>query len=80
METNTTTGESEGLKLFAPFKLGRLELAHRVVHAPTTRLRANPDDGVSDMMVEYYSQRASKDALIIIEGSLQVSAWQNSPS
>jgi N-ethylmaleimide reductase len=82
METNTVTGEAESLKLFTPFKVGRLDLAHRVVHAPTTRLRANPDDGVSDIMVEYYSQRASKGALIIIEAvvpSLEARGYLGSP-
>lgn len=56
-------------KLFSPFKLGRYELSHRVVHAPMTRLRSDPDDSPSEMMVEYYSQRASKGSLIITESS-----------
>lgn len=30
-------------KLFSSFRLGAVSLAHRVVHAPTTRLRADPD-------------------------------------
>lgn len=56
-------------KLFSPFQLGPYTLSHRVVHAPTTRLRANPDDSPSDMMVEYYSQRASAGGLIITEST-----------
>ncbi|NGZ85096.1 alkene reductase [Duganella aceris] len=56
-------------KLFSPFQLGRYTLQHRVVHAPTTRLRANPDDSPSDLMVEYYSQRASAGGLIITEST-----------
>jgi len=46
-------------KLFTPFSLGGRSLAHRVVHAPTTRLRANADDSPSDLMLQYYRQRAS---------------------
>jgi N-ethylmaleimide reductase len=60
---------STEVKLFSPIQLGAISLSHRVVHAPTTRLRANPDDSPSAMMAEYYGQRASKGGLIIIESS-----------
>ena len=53
--------------LFSSFAIGEILLSHRVVHAPTTRLRANPDQSPSEMMVEYYSQRASPGGLIITE-------------
>jgi N-ethylmaleimide reductase len=55
--------------LFSPLQLGPYTLDHRVVHAPTTRLRANPDDSPSDLMLEYYSQRASAGGLIITEST-----------
>jgi N-ethylmaleimide reductase len=55
--------------LFSPFQLGRLHLKHRVVHPPLTRLRANPDDSVSDRMIEYYRQRASDGGLMITESA-----------
>ena len=55
------------MKLFTPFQLGHIALKHRVVHAPTTRLRADPDGSPSDMMIEYYRQRASEGGLIITE-------------
>jgi N-ethylmaleimide reductase len=32
-------------KLFTPARIGAIDLGHRVVHAPTTRLRALPDEG-----------------------------------
>ncbi len=53
--------------LFSPIALGAMTLEHRIVHAPTTRLRASPDESPSPMMVEYYGQRASKGGLIISE-------------
>ena len=53
--------------LFSPLAIGSLLLRHRVVHAPTTRLRAGPDQSPSAMMMEYYSQRASRGGLIITE-------------
>jgi N-ethylmaleimide reductase len=56
-------------KLFSPVQLGKLSLSHRVVHAPMTRLRSEPDDTPSAMMVEYYRQRASKGGLVITESS-----------
>lgn len=59
----------ESLKLFTPFQLGAIGLDHRVVMAPLTRLRSNPDDSPSDMMVEHYAQRASEGGLIIIEAA-----------
>lgn len=55
--------------LFTPFQLGPYPLEHRVVHAPTTRLRALPDDTPSPMMREYYRQRASQGGLIITEST-----------
>ena len=55
--------------LFSPVTLGGIGLSHRVVHAPTTRLRADPDETPSAMMVEYYAQRASEGGLIITESA-----------
>ena len=56
-------------KLFSEFQLGPYTLSHRVVHAPTTRLRAEVDETPSAMMLEYYRQRASSGGLIITESS-----------
>jgi N-ethylmaleimide reductase len=56
-------------KLFSPFRLGPLLLEHRVVMPPLTRLRSNPDDSPSDIMITHYEQRASKGGLIIIEAA-----------
>lgn len=54
--------------LFTPVGLGELELANRVVMAPMTRDRAGPGDVPTDLMVEYYRQRASA-GLIVTEGA-----------
>ena len=56
-------------KLFTPMRMGALDLGHRVVHAPTTRLRALPDETPSPMMVDYYRQRASQGGLFITESA-----------
>lgn len=56
--------------LFQPAKIGSLDLQHRVVMAPLTRMRAGPDDVPTDLMAAYYAQRASKGGLIITEATV----------
>jgi 2,4-dienoyl-CoA reductase-like NADH-dependent reductase (Old Yellow Enzyme family) len=53
--------------LFSPIALGDLRLAHRVVMAPLTRLRAGASGVPGDLIVEHYAQRASL-GMIITEG------------
>ena len=56
--------------LFTPLRLGAIELKHRVVMPPMSRLRAQWPSGVpSDLMLEYYSQRASDGGLIFTEAT-----------
>lgn len=40
--------------------LGLYELTHRVIMAPLTRMRFKHGDMPADLMVEHYTQRASK--------------------
>lgn len=55
--------------LFAPFRLGDLDLKNRMVMAPLTRNRATPGaDAPNDLTLRYYAQRASA-GLIVTEGS-----------
>jgi N-ethylmaleimide reductase len=56
-------------KLFSPVNIGPYQLSHRIVMAPLTRMRSDPGDIPSDLMVEYYTQRASKGGLIISEAT-----------
>ena len=53
--------------LFSPTSLGRLELQNHIVMSPMTRNRAIGNIP-NDLMVEYYTQRASA-GLIITEGT-----------
>lgn len=58
--------------LFAPFRLGALELSSRIVMAPLTRNRAtHGTDAPNDLNVEYYRQRAS--AGLIVTEATQIS-------
>lgn len=56
-------------KLFTPFRAGALDLGHRVVMAPLTRMRSSPGDLPNALMREYYTQRASAGGLIISEAT-----------
>ena len=67
--------------LFSPLSVGPYELAHRVVMAPLTRMRASqPGNVPSPMNVEYYAQRASEGGLIISEGSQISPSGQGMPA
>ena len=70
-------------KLFSPISVGGLKLTHRVVMAPLTRSRADlPDDVPNDLMVDYYTQRASQGGLIIGEAttiSTSARGWLGAP-
>ncbi|KAF2133021.1 12-oxophytodienoate reductase 1 [Dothidotthia symphoricarpi CBS 119687] len=59
--------------LFTPFNLGPVNLEHRIVQAPLTRMRGiKESDAVfvpGDLHVEHYSQRASKGGLQLTEAT-----------
>lgn len=59
--------------LFKPWKLGNITLEHKLVQAPLTRMRCSKnEEGInipSDLMVEYYGQRASKGGLQLTEAT-----------
>jgi N-ethylmaleimide reductase len=50
--------------LFDPITLGAVEAPNRIIMAPLTRGRADRDAVPSDIMVEYYTQRASAGLII----------------
>lgn len=56
----------ETTKLFQPLSLGKLDLKHRVVMAPLTRLRCDRDHVPLPIAKEYYAQRASTPGSLII--------------
>ena len=57
--------------LARPFRLGPLDLPHRVAMAPMTRNRAGPGNAPRALNAEYYAQRAS--AALIVTEATQVS-------
>lgn len=54
--------------LFDSYSLNGLSLNNRIVMPPMTRSRAGAGDVATDMMAEYYAQRASA-GLIVSEGT-----------
>ena len=54
--------------LFQPVQLGDIMMPNRIVMAPLTRSRADDDGVPTDLMVEYYRQRASA-GMIVTEGA-----------
>ncbi|MGW4234792.1 alkene reductase [Streptomyces sp. NPDC004980] len=65
--------------LWQPFKLGRVELPHRLAMAPLTRSRANADGTPGQLAATYYGQRASL-GLIITEGTQPSADGQGYPN
>lgn len=79
--TTTGTTKNDLTHLLSPFDLRGLALRNRVVMAPLTRGRAGRERVPNDLMVEYYTQRATA-GLIIAEAtsiSEQGLGWVDSP-
>ncbi len=78
---NTTTSPKPAPHLLSTYDLHGLALRNRVVMAPLTRARAGRERVPNELMVEYYTQRASA-GLIIAEAttiSEQGFGWVDSP-
>ncbi|KIW30410.1 uncharacterized protein PV07_06154 [Cladophialophora immunda] len=60
-------------RLFSPFKIGNLELKHRVVMAPLTRFRNDENHIPLPFVADYYAQRASIPGTFVIAEATVVS-------
>ena len=68
-------------RLFSPLQIGTLQLSHRVIMAPLTRMRADPATRAPrPLNVDYYAQRASPGGLIIAEASQISQQGQGAPA
>jgi 2,4-dienoyl-CoA reductase-like NADH-dependent reductase (Old Yellow Enzyme family) len=70
---------STSSSLWQPFKIGRVELPHRLAMAPLTRSRANADGTPGPLAATYYGQRASL-GLVITEGTQPSADGQGYPN
>lgn len=55
--------------LFTPLRIGKLEIAGRLVKSATTETRCTPDGFVTDELIEYYEQMAQGDTPLLITGN-----------
>ncbi|ODV58751.1 alkene reductase [Ascoidea rubescens DSM 1968] len=61
--------------LFKPFSISKnVTLNHRIVHAPTTRLRATEDYVPSDLQLQYYDDRSKIPGTLLITEATYISA------
>ncbi|KAF3403168.1 Chanoclavine-I aldehyde reductase easA [Talaromyces pinophilus] len=60
-------------KLFQPLEVAGCHLQHRMVMAPLTRFRADDDYIPTDIMKEYYTQRASVPGTLLVTEGTQIS-------
>ena len=70
-------------RLFSPLRLGAqgIQLSHRCVMAPLTRMRAFPGTNAAwAIHAEYYGQRSSEGGLVIAEASQISQQAQGYPS
>lgn len=54
------------LNLFKPIQVGAIQLQHRILHAPTTRLKADADHVQLPFVVDYYEQRSRTPGTLLI--------------
>ena len=77
-----TRARDSSQPLLTSYRMGDLDLPNRIIVAPLTRMRANPDDHVPTILqAEYYAQRASA-GLIIAEAtaiSPEGFGWADTP-
>src|SRR5215475_11126718 len=67
--------------LFQPLQVGPYRLAHRVMMAPLTRMRADRETfAPRPLNAEYYSQRTTPGGLIIAEASPVLSTGRGNPA
>lgn len=65
---------AENTKLFTPLKVGSTQLDHRVVMAPLTRFRATREHVPTDVMAQYYAQRAVVPGTLILSEATFITA------
>ncbi|KAF4448089.1 putative NADPH2 dehydrogenase chain OYE2 [Fusarium austroafricanum] len=67
-------------RLWQPLKLGNVTLSHRIALAPLTRLRNDDDHLPLDLMIKYYTDRASTPGTLVISEATGVSKTAEAPN
>lgn len=66
----------DGSRLFKPLKIGNIEVKHRIGMAAVSRCRADGDHVPTELMKQYYCQRASVPGTLLIAEANLVSKEQ----
>jgi NADPH2 dehydrogenase len=61
-------------KLFMPKQVGKMQLKHRIVFAPSTRFRSDNDHVPLPHVAEYYNQRTSVPGSLVITEATFIAA------
>jgi N-ethylmaleimide reductase len=61
--------QAKDSELFSPIVVGPLNLLHRIVLAPLTRMRTVSGSVPNDLMVKYYAQRSTPGGFLIAEAT-----------
>lgn len=72
--TTSTTSSLDTSILFQPYKLGLITLSSRIVLAPLARRRSDTKHVPTDLVVEYYAQRASTPGTLLITESTYIAS------
>ena len=56
------------LKLFTPFRIGKMEVKNRIVMSPMGLNAAHPDGRIGDDEIDYFEERARGGVGLIIAG------------
>jgi NADPH2 dehydrogenase len=69
--------------LFQPIQVGLIELKHRIVHAPTTRFKADEAHVQLPIVAEYYEQRSRTPGTFLISEAtaiaLKAAGYKHAP-
>lgn len=66
MTQSETPNPLKDTKVFQPITVGKHQLTHRVVHAPSTRLRATNDHVPSQLTVQYYDEHSKTPGSLLV--------------
>lgn len=64
---------SSSFTLFSPIRVGNINLQHRIILAPLTRVRAHADHVPSPQAPLYYAQRGSTPGTLLVSEATFIS-------
>lgn len=69
-QTMIQTTSLKNTKVFTPIRVGDNDISHKIVFAPSSRLRSAKDEEPSDLQLKHYDDRSKfPGSLVIVEGT-----------